>query len=265
MPGPTAKNVIKVSGQPPEKGSTAWLSLIHDISKTVHNGQPICAVSGGRRTDGWPCESRRTMRNGLCRVHGGAVRSGAEHHAFKHGRSSRVYRGLPKRFRDAYMASIEDDDLLSLRADIALADARAEELVERLDSGETGDRWRQLGVVAGGLLSELAKAEPSFEQLADHGRMIEELAKAAVIEDRSWRELRDTRQHRRKLVDTERKRLKDLHAYLTAEEALAIVARLTDTIVRHVDDRAALTAILYEIQQLTGNDPREVRQRRISA
>ena len=111
MPGPIAKDIVKVKGAPPEKGSPVWLRLVSNISKHVHNNQPICGEAGGRRKDGWPCESRFTRKNGLCRKHGGSAVSGAEHHAFKHGRSARVYQGLPKRFRDAYLASMEDDDL----------------------------------------------------------------------------------------------------------------------------------------------------------
>ena len=251
MPGRLAK-VAGAKGMPPEKGSAAWKVLVATIAGGVHNKQPFCGLSGGRRSDGWPCESRWTKVNGLCRFHGGSAPRGAEHHAFIHGRSARVYRGLPKRFHDAYMASIEDTDLLSLRVDLAMSDARVEELVARLDTGETGERWQRLRVVAQELRKELVKEEPDSEALLDE---IEELAQAAASEERSWRELREASQHRRKLVDTERRRLKDLHAYLTAEEALALVARLTDSIVRHVEDKAALTAILEEVQTLTGHDP----------
>ncbi len=259
MPGRIARTVVKARGKPPEKGSAAWLKLVAAIAKHSHNGQDICAQAGGRRVDGWPCESPWTRPNGLCKKHGGMVRRGAEHPAFKHGRSARVYRGLPQRFQEAYMASIMDDDLLSLRSELAMADARTEELVRRFDSGESGQRWQELGVASRALLAELGRDDPIPETLLARGQEIGALSEAALTDERAWRELQATHQHRRKLADTERKRLKDLHAYLTAEEALAIVARLTDTIVRHVEDKAALTAILREIQTLTGHDAAETR------
>ncbi|KKN88059.1 hypothetical protein LCGC14_0251310 [marine sediment metagenome] len=260
MPGRITKDLVKARGAPPEKGGAAWRKLVARIVRHVHQNQPICGEAGGRRRDGWPCESRWTMANGLCKMHGGAARRGAEHPAFVHGRASRVYDGLPARFKQAYLASIQDDDLLSLRSELAMADVRAGELVERLDTGESGERWRRLGQLAEGLVSELGTDDPSPDALRGKAAEISALSERAADDERAWRELRSSHQHRRKLADTERKRLKDLHAYLTAEEALAIIARLTDTIVRHVEDKAALTAILHEIQALTGNDPGDQRR-----
>jgi hypothetical protein len=257
MPGRIVKTVLQIKGPPPEKGSPAWLALVDRVAREVHNRQPICSLTGGRRKDGWPCESPYIRDNGRCKMHGGNQPTGAEHHNFKHGRASRAYSALPARFKAAYMASMEDDDLLSLRADISLTDARMTELIERLDTGETGERWRGVATLSGGLTSELNHDDLDRDELMVLSVRLRELSEAAISDERAWRELKSTSQHRRKLVDTERQRLKDLHAYLTAEEALAIMGRITDSIIRHVEDKAALTAILHEIQVVTGNDPRD--------
>ena len=257
MPGRIVATILKVKGPPPEKGSPAWMDLVERVRLQVHNLQPTCSLTGGRRKDGWPCESPYIRENGRCKMHGGNQPTGANHHNFKHGRASRAYSALPSRFKEAYMASMEDDDLLSLRADISLTDARMNELIERLDTGESGERWRGVMTLSGGLKTELKETELDRDALTKLAATLRELSEAAISDERAWRELKSTSQHRRKLVDTERQRLKDLHAYLTAEEALAIMGRITDSIIRHVEDKAALTAILHEIQVVTGNDPRD--------
>lgn len=260
MPGRVVKDVLKLRGKPPDKGTKEWVELVAQIGE--HKNQHFCAQAGGRRVDRWPCESTYVMKNGLCRMHNGGAARGVMHPRFKHGRKAEMFRHLPERFKKAYMASIMDDDLLSLRSDIALSDARVAELVERLDTGESRDRWAQASLEAAAGLVELNMEEPDLDEVEARFRAIENLVKRVTADERTWRDLKSSAQHRRKLVDSERQRLKELHAYLTAEEALALIARLTDTIIRHVEDKAVLSAILLEVQRLTGNDPADLNRQR---
>lgn len=261
MPGRIVGTILKVAGQPPVVGSPEWGALVKIILENAKSKHTLCCEGGGRRKDGWPCESPYLRHNGRCKMHGGNLPAGPLHHNYTHGRTSRMYKSLPARFREAYVASIEDDDLLSLRADISLTDTRIDELIQRLDTGESGQRWRQLGLMAQQLLAECRKNEPSVDKLRSRSIEIAEISGKALATDRAWRELKGAKEQRRKLVDTERSRLKDLHAYLTAEEALSIVSRLVDSVVRHVDDKAALAAILNDVENLTGNTHK---QRRLS-
>ncbi len=257
MPGKICREILKrgrAGDKPPERGSAEWTMLINDMVPHVREGRPFCALGGGKRADGWPCESPYIINpSGRCRKHGGNVKRGAEHHFFVHGRSSGLFKALPKRFHEAYMASLKDNDLLSMRADIAVSDARMEELADRLDTGESGARWGQIGVIADSLLEEAGEDDPKPDRFRNLAMELTRLCSSQTADDRSWRELKASSQHRRKLVDTETRRLKDLNAFMTAEECLAIVARIADSIVRHVDDKRALTAILAEIQASTGN------------
>lgn len=247
-------------GEAMERGSPEWNAELKRMAKTKR--QAFCGQAGGRkRSDGKPCGSTYVKANGLCKMHGGSARRGAEHPLFKHGRSSMVFKELPKKFHDAYMASLTDPDILSLRDDIAISDARVAELLARLDTSESSDRWLQVGAAMTFITTELAKTDPDLNEVEDSVTQIQNLVKNALADERTWRDLRTQTQHRRKLVDAERQRLKDLHAYLTAEEALTLVARLTDAIIRHVEDKAALSAILLEVKRLTGNDPAEHKRR----
>ena len=130
--------------------------------------------------------------------------------SFKHGRYSKV---LPKGLSTHYLRAQEDRDLLALREEVALVDARVAELLERATTKRAGDRvWAAL--------------EPLINQ-------------------------------RRKLVESESRRMKDLHQMITLERAYALVAAYIAVVQRHVTDRAVLTLISEEFSRLTagGDDP----------
>lgn len=246
------------SKKPPEKRTPEWDKACRAITRRKGHKRPFCGLAGGRRyRDKYPCESPYIQSNGLCRMHGGAALKGAEHPNFKHGRATQAFNRLPKRFKESYTASLTDDDLLSLRVDIAISDARINELLEYLDTGENPKRWGQVALTSHAIMVELAKSGPDLEVVAKLMMDIDGLATASKADDSSWRELRTQSAHGRALRDTERQRLKDMHAYMTAEEALTVVQRLTDTIIRHVEDKTVLQAILHEITTLIGHDSQE--------
>ena len=77
------------------------------------------------------------MLNGRCRMHGGASPAGMNHYAFKTGRKSRYLRDMPRELKAGYTAGLKDEELLSLRDELAvqtsliqkrLADLKARQL-----------------------------------------------------------------------------------------------------------------------------------------
>ena len=55
---------------------------------------------------------------------------------------------------------------------------------------------------------------------------------------------------RRRLVDSERKRLVDMQQLMTTEQAMTLLAAVVDTVRKHVHDRHALAAISQDISRL---------------
>src|SRR5690349_13713695 len=98
---------------------------------------PIC---GAKTKTGAPCKGA-PMPNGRCRLHGGKTPSGIASPQYKTGRYSRV---LPTRLQSRYDAARTDAALLELRDDISLLDARLEDLLSRVDTGESGVLWASL-------------------------------------------------------------------------------------------------------------------------
>lgn len=134
----------------------------------------------------------------VCVNHGGHSLVGEANPAFKHGRYSRLKpRGLKERFERLQ----QDPELMSLRSDITLVDARIEELLDQLTPGPepwTSPVWREIF----GLLGErrLLVAQEAATVLKMRGMVpveevgvfvhqIVEATRAAIPDSANWRRL----------------------------------------------------------------------------
>lgn len=145
------------------------------------------------------------MANGRCRIHGGASLGGIASPTFKTGRYSKV---LPEALRYRYEVARDDEDLLSLRDEIALLDLRITEL---LGQPPNEDTWPQA---------------------------------VALIEQR------------RKLAESEHKRLVTLKQYVSVEQVYAFIGALGGILREHVADRRALAAIQRDLSGLLARPAR---------
>lgn len=248
--------VLPAGAEPLKPGTKAWAKECKAILK-ITKGRAFCGQSGGKTKRGQPCRSTYvTEGNGKCRVHGGAALVGTATPHFKTGRQSRLFSKLPERFQAAFNASVNDDTLLSLRTDISISDARVEELLERLDSGESELRWDLVRTQVRKLKDEMLKTDTDLDVVGDIQGELENLVNQDAHDRVQWSEIRDQTEFRRKLVETESKRLKDLNAHIAAEDALVVIMRLVDVIIRHVEDKGAVSAIMLEVEQLIGVDER---------
>ena len=190
------------------------------------------------------------MTNGRCKLHGGASLAGPAHPNFRHGRHSRF---MPNNLADQYNASVNDPQLVQMRDELALIDLRVDELYSSI--GQTGNAKALRGIR--GKLSEFktagsrgGKGAVGAARLAL--QQLEDLIDAACTTAATWEELRDTIDLRRRLSESETRRLKDMHQTITAERALALMALLVQRVKEHVTDPQALTAISAEYRRLVG-------------
>src|SRR2546429_446360 len=105
-------------------------------------GNPLNQLTCGAKSKraGRPCQAP-AMPNGRCHKHGGATPSGLASPQFRDGRYSKY---LPTGLLERYATAVQDPDLLALRSDISLVDARLSQLVERLKSHESSAIWKAL-------------------------------------------------------------------------------------------------------------------------
>lgn len=159
-------------------------------------------VCGAKTRSGGTCK-RAPMTNGRCNLHGGKTPNGIALPQTKTGRYSKY---LPTELLDNYQAALADSELLSVRDEIALVDAKIGQILA--------------------LPKEQLKDLEAFTNVYD------------LIEQR------------RRLVETERKRLVDMQQMITTEQAMLLVGALIGIIKARVHDRDTLAAIQSDVNGL---------------
>lgn len=187
---------------------------------------------------------RSAMANGRCSMHGGKAARGAGNHNYKHGRYSAY---LPRGLRQQYEAARHDEDLLSLADEIAVADVRIAVLMGELEDGGGKDRWEKVRT--------LVKKQRTSAGLSGPARDIaDELCKLVdtqAADESAWEGIDSWFETRRRLSDTERKRLESMQTNMSLEQVLTLIGALHDTLARHVTDRSLLVAVTRDLLTLT--------------
>ena len=184
----------------------------------------------------------------LCYMHGGKTPRG---HALPQTTHGRYSKDLPTRMAPRYADALADTELLSLRDDVAVVDARIAELLARIDAGESGRIWAQLIQAKSDLLKATEETERRLA-LAEILRLIDKgNADWMVVED-----IVHLQDHKRKLGESERKRLIEMRQIITAEQAAVLLGAITDVIVRNVTDRDTRARISAELTRIADTSPR---------
>lgn len=143
------------------------------------------------------CQRDAVPGRTVCAMHGGHSLIGPAHPNYKSGRYSKL---LPGGLAMNYEKGRRDPELLALRDEIALTNARLIEAAKKAD-------WQE--------------ADKLIEQ-------------------------------RRKLVESEQKRLVAMQQMLSAEEAHVLIAALIRAVTAHVSDRKQLAAIGADMAAIVG-------------
>jgi len=187
------------------------------------------------------------MPNGRCYLHGGKSPKGVAAGQFKDGRYSKY---MPTRLLERYTAAEQDTELLNMRAEVALVDARLADLLSRADTGEAGTLWEKAR-------KSTDKAFRSFEA-DDMGGLhlglmeLDRLIGSGLADHEVWYEIQTLLEQRRRLVESEQKRLISMQQMVTAEQATALITAVLDSVKRNVTDRAVLMAIQTDMSLFLG-------------
>lgn len=194
---------------------------------------------------GEQCKNRASAGRSKCHIHGGKSLTGIASPSLRHGRYSKH---LPTRLAAKYEEAAADTELLALRQDIALLDARLEDLLGRVDTGEAGKLWQDAQSAFGKfrMAYELKEPKRLRAALVDLERAIGRGASDYA----AWDEVTRLLEQRRRLVESERRRLVDMQQMITTERAMVLLAAVVETVREHVTDRAALAAISNDLRTL---------------
>lgn len=195
-----------------------------------------------------PCMKPALRGNRFCAHHATSLGRATNGRNYKDGKTSKYHGALPGRMLAAYEASLDDGRLLQMREEIALLDSRIVDLLARVDSGESGRLWTRLGEVQREftLARNQGKVDLMQEKLAE----LEGLIAAGKKDAESWREVQAALDLRRKLVESERKRIAEQQQAVTAEQLAGFMSTLLELLTNEIDDRATLSRISRRLYQM---------------
>jgi hypothetical protein len=213
-------------------------------------GKPRCGAKvRSPRGDNTTCMAYPVKGSRRCRMHrGGKEHYGVTNPNFKNGK----YAKLPARLLDTFHAAENDPELLALRQDISAVDARIADLIARVDTGESGAIWRALRQAQHDVddaRRDAQRAPDDVSRAAANARLGDALSRVrALILDghadyAAWEQVGFAIDRRRKLVESERKRLVEMSQVITSEQALAMIRALMDAVESEVTDREQLANI----------------------
>jgi hypothetical protein len=180
-------------------------------------------------------------------MHGGKSLAGSASPTWIDGRHSKI---LPKRLIDDYLAARDDPDKLALEDELALIDTRINDLLSRVDTGESGQLWTDLHKVVRDL--EVAQRAHDTAAVAAAANTLIVLVEHGHGDAAAWRDVTDLIERRRRLVDSERKRLVEAQQMISVDQAMALMGLLVESVRQHVRDDGALRAVAAEFARLTG-------------
>lgn len=188
-----------------------------------------CSYPDGKplsRQTGLPCRGNK-MKNGRCNSHGGNSLVGRDSKTFKDGRYSKA---MPKQLIQRYRTAESDPSLLSLRSEIAYMEARVDSLLQAVRDGEGPQTdWEvlQSQFVRLNVAIENSDAEELEAAVTSIGNVINDNAREAA----AFTEIDELVQKKAKLAEKEWKRQKDLHQFMTVQQAMDLVTGLSDIVV----------------------------------
>jgi hypothetical protein len=215
-------------------------------------GERQCTAHSKRT--GAPCQHPAMRDRTVCYQHGGRSVRGVASGRWKHGRYSKA---LPADLATAYERARRDPDLIALRDELALVDARLAALLQTLTTEGGAAVWADLRATWDRM--EAAQRAERPAEAAQHLRRIREIVQVGTAAAQTWSEVYDTLELRRRLADTERKRLETLQAVVTAERAMALIGALAASLRQHVQDRAVLAAVTADIEAVLRTTPEVAR------
>lgn len=235
--------------------------------KRPEGWKPEPTFSDGRwighpRCTAWNARSNRQCRNlpmigkTKCKYHGGASLRGIASPSWKTGRFSNT---IPARLTESFNLSLSNPDLLELRTEIALLDARTEDLLSHAQTGESGQLLSDLSDLADSveIATQLQRTEKNETKKHEYAIQASEALNKlfAIIRGGKkdfyvWQEIKDNLETRRRLVETERRRLIDMQTMVTSEQAISLMQALSLAVRNNVSDTTTLNAIQTEFTRL---------------
>jgi len=218
------------------------------LVKKTGTEEPIPGKCGSklRKTD----PPRYCAKNPLpgrtrCNLHGGLTPRGEDSPHYKDGTYMSKY--IPDQLMDKYIDASQDRALLSLREDIMVLDSIILDRLSKLFLGESGGYFKNLS----GALEDLQNAwVDNPEDVPFLMNQLGDLISKGRSQSETISELTNLQLKKEKLVQSERKRLEQMHQMMSAEQVTAIIGALTKIVREEVEDQTTRTRIANKLTEL---------------
>ncbi len=187
---------------------------------------------------------RYPMPNGRCPLHGGKSLKGPASATYQGKGYSKYFPS--KKLRRIFARSFEDRELMRLRNDLAIVATRLVELIQSLNSGQSGTLRKRLRKK----YRELRRSRPNSAKFTKAINEIGELIECGSSNDAIWKEIGQQIELRRRLLDSETKRSVVAGQMMTLEEVQMAAEALARVVQKHVKDRKTKQKITEEVAGL---------------
>jgi hypothetical protein len=207
----------------------------------------ILAQCTAIKSDGNRCRANAILDTTKCKFHGGKSLKGIASPTFKTGRYSKY---MPKALVSRYEQAADDPELLSMRDNVALIDTRVQDLLTQVSKKAKGASWLDVKKIAKSVRN--AWTDGNAEKIEKEIVELELLAEEGYDSTRLWRQISNMLESRRRLSESEQRRLIAMNQSLTVESAMTLVGALSGIIRKYVRDRDTLQKISLELIEITG-------------
>lgn len=133
----------------------------------------------------------------------------------------RHQRTLPVSFLRRYEEAMNDPNLIELRSEISLLDVRIHELIEHVKEGENTRFWTELHTVWTKFMHAIRTNDTQKQN--ELLLILNQIVINGASEREAWQDITSLVEKRRKLVETETRRLVQANQMITVEQAMYLL------------------------------------------
>jgi hypothetical protein len=190
------------------------------------------------------CEKAAREGFKVCEFHGAGRRDSPGGRPPKHGRFSKR---LPKSILAMFDEAMLDPTMLELRSEIALVTTRTEELVSTLSSNQVS---LNKIVLAYETLELAFESADDPDAVATAMRSLKTCINSASSLRYTWNEILTLIQHRKSLVESERRRLLENKAMLSVDQLMLLMAQIQQVVLKEVISPEVRSRIALGLKEL---------------
>lgn len=157
---------------------------------------------------------------------------------------------VPARYRERFFEATDSNDRLNNSQQISLIDLRISMLLERIDTAESGARWQECRAAMREFTVAMQSGEPS--QVSAALTALNASINRGVNDYHNWQEIFDSIEVRRRVTETEVRRIKAAEEFISTSEAFEIITLIAESVNRHVQDANAKALIQADIEAAIG-------------